>query len=52
MHYLGCGWRLLNANRTAIEAALMPDALHPGAAGMERGIAQCIKPLVDGLMKG
>lgn len=52
MHFTACGWRFLNANRTAIEAALMPDALHPSAAGMERGIAQCIKPLVDALMKG
>ena len=52
MHYTACGWRFLNAKRTAIDAALMPDALHPSAAGMERGIAQCIKPLVDALMKG
>jgi len=52
VHYVGCGYRFLNANRTAIDPALMPDALHPSAAGMERGIAQCIKPLVDQLMRG
>ena len=50
MHYTACGWRFLNAESTAVDATLMPDALHPSAAGMERGIAQCIKPLVDTLM--
>ncbi|PRW60678.1 mago nashi-like protein [Chlorella sorokiniana] len=52
VHYVGCGGRFLNANRTAIDAALMPDALHPSAAGMERGLAQCIQPLVRQLMRG
>ena len=52
VHYVDCSTRFLNAGHTAIDAALMPDALHPSAAGMERGIAQCIKPLVDALMKG
>lgn len=51
VHYVDCGPRFLNANRTAIDAALLPDALHPSAAGMERGVAQCIKPLVDRLMR-
>ncbi|KAI7837173.1 hypothetical protein COHA_008966 [Chlorella ohadii] len=51
VQYLDCGARFLVPNGTAIDPALMPDALHPSAAGMERGIAQCIKPLVDLLMQ-
>ncbi len=51
VHYADCGAHFLNADRTAIDAALMPDALHPSAAGLEK-LAQCIKPLVDLLMRG
>lgn len=32
-----------------IHPELMPDALHPNAAGMEL-FAQCLSPLVDELM--
>jgi lysophospholipase L1-like esterase len=32
-----------------IDPELMPDALHPNAAGMEL-FAQCLSPLVDDLM--
>ena len=51
VQFLDCSQRFLNSNRTAIDATLLPDSLHPSAAGMERGIAQCIKPLVDLLMQ-
>lgn len=52
MRFLDCGPRFLTAGGTQIDAALMPDALHPGKAGHERGLAQCIKPVVDELMQG
>ena len=52
VRFLDCGPRFLTAGGTQIDAALMPDALHPGKAGHERGLAQCIKPVVDELMQG
>lgn len=49
-HYLDCGARFIAANRTAIDAALMPDATHPSATGYEL-LADCLDPLVTQLMR-
>ncbi len=52
VHYLDCGPRFLTADGSAIDADLMPDALHPSKKGQEQGLAQCIQPLVQQLMQG
>ena len=50
LHFLDCGDRFLAPDRRAISAALMPDGLHPNAAGHEL-LAQCLDPLVTKLMQ-
>ncbi|CAL5221183.1 g3329 [Coccomyxa viridis] len=47
VHYLDCGPAVTPGGQ--IHPELMPDALHPNAAGMEL-FAQCLSPLVDELM--
>lgn len=52
VHFLDCSDRFLTADGTAIDAELMPDGLHPSKKGQERGLAQCMQPLVQQLMQG
>jgi lysophospholipase L1-like esterase len=47
LHYLDCGSRFLKGK--TIDASLMPDALHPNAAG-HRVLAACMRPLIAKLM--
>lgn len=49
LHFLDCGERFLTPDRRAIDARLMPDALHPGPAG-HRVLAKCMRGLVSKLM--
>lgn len=50
LHFLDCGERFLAPSRRGISAQLMPDGLHPNAAGHEL-LAQCLDPLVTKLMQ-
>jgi lysophospholipase L1-like esterase len=50
LHFLDCGDRFLAPGGRALDASLMPDALHPSAAGYEL-LAQCLDPLVARLMQ-
>ena len=50
LHFLDCGERFLTPDRRAIDARLMPDALHPGPAG-HRVLAKCMRGLVSKLMR-
>lgn len=50
LHFIDCNDRFIVPGGHAIDAALMPDALHPSAAGHEL-LAQCLDPLVHKLMQ-
>jgi hypothetical protein len=50
LHFLDCGDRFLTQDQRAIDAGLMPDALHPSAPGYEL-LAQCLDPLVTKLVQ-
>jgi hypothetical protein len=50
LHFLDCGERFLTEDGFAVDASLMPDALHPNAAGYEL-LAECLDPLVTQLMQ-
>lgn len=49
VHFIDCGSAFLAANGRSISPSLMPDALHPGAAGMA-ALAACAGPLIGGLL--
>ncbi|KAK9839295.1 hypothetical protein WJX81_006254 [Elliptochloris bilobata] len=48
IHYVDCSAGLTNA--TGIDRSILPDSLHPNAAGYEK-IFACLSPLVDRLMQ-
>ena len=50
LHFLDCGERFLTPDHRAIDARLMPDALHPSPAGYEL-LAECLDPLITQLMQ-
>ena len=50
LHFLDCGDRFLTPDQRAIDAGLMPDALHPSVPGYEL-LAQCLDPLVTKLVQ-
>lgn len=50
LHFVDCGDRFFAAGGRAIDGALMPDALHPNAAGHEL-LAECLDPLITRLMQ-
>eukprot|EP00887_Chlorella_sp_A99_P004177 scaffold23.g4177.t1 len=51
IHYLDCEDRFFTPDRKLIDPALMPDALHPSAAGYEL-FADCLLPMVATIMHG
>jgi hypothetical protein len=47
LHFVGCGGPLLLLSNGSIDAALMPDALHPNAAGYELLFSKCWTAAVE-----
>ena len=50
LHFLDCSERFFSEDGKSLRADLLPDALHPSAAGYEL-LAQCLDPLVTKLMQ-
>lgn len=50
LHFIDCGERFFTTDQKSIDAAIMPDALHPNAAGYQL-LAECLDPLVTKLMQ-
>ena len=48
VHFLDCGAAYL-LDGGGLDAAILPDALHPNALGMDR-LASCLQPLLDNLV--
>ncbi|CAL8470097.1 g9639 [Coccomyxa elongata] len=49
LHYIYCGNDFLTPTSDGIASEVMPDGLHPNAAGLKL-IAQCLTPLIEKLM--
>ena len=49
VHFLDCGSHFLTPGGSAIDAGLMPDAVHPNAAGYEL-LAQCLHGTLSKLL--
>ena len=51
IHYIDCGPGFINAANHSLNAALLPEYLHPSTAGY-RVLADCLRPVVDDLVLG
>lgn len=51
LYYVGCGGQLLLDSEGNIDRQLMPDALHPSAAGHDRMFSECWDAAIEGILR-